>query len=125
MRGCSNWLTQGRAEPVQCRKPLDNDTPTMLLVDQTLHSLDLCTSCKAKLAKVLEPWLAIGEPVLTRNDGLVLRAIAMSGGEPFTLTEARQWLRENGYRVAATGRIAEDMLQVYKDHRLATNGAGN
>ncbi len=88
-------------------------------LDGVTYTIDLSDRNIGKLRKVLDPYLAVGTrvrrngreaPTATRNQPPA--ATPVSARE--TNKSIREWAAENGYELAARGRIPIDVVKAYQ-----------
>lgn len=75
------------------------------------YSLDVCEAHEPELHQALT---GIGfTPTCVRVGHNLREGFVSAQGQPFTVKQARSWLRENGYQVSDRGKIPSQYLELY------------
>lgn len=90
-------------------------------LDGVSYTIDLSDRNIGKLRKVLDPYLAVAArvrrngreaPTATRNQPSTATLVSARA----TNKSIREWAAENGYELAARGRIPIDVVKAYQQH---------
>ncbi|PZU00864.1 MAG: hypothetical protein DI630_13290 [Gordonia sp. (in: high G+C Gram-positive bacteria)] len=88
-----------------------NHRPTHFSIDGKAYEIDLSPENRAKLEDALSPFVANG-----RRAGKAKRATTR-GGPKSNNQVIREWAQQNGYTVAARGKLSTEVVTAYESAR--------
>jgi len=117
VRRCDFRITEKRKYTV-CNQDVPGNVPTVFSAgDESAYAVDLCDKHKLHLQEVLAPFIEIADTEYVQVGPAVVKALRATDGSKFTSSEAREWLRNQGYPVANSGMIKQDLLDLYLEAR--------
>lgn len=84
-------------------------------LDGVEYEIDLSADHAAQIRSELEPYVQVGR----RTGGRLKRGARPAGQSPGEAGQIREWAQQNGYELAARGRISSEVIEAYKDAKKA------
>lgn len=112
-RTCDKTITK-RGNTSVCG--LEVSEPTSVRIDNDNREIDLCDDHKGELLSALEPFTSVGRkvtPTATVQSGRRGSRSSASTPTRTDLKDIRVWAVQNGYKVAAIGRISKEIQDAY------------
>jgi hypothetical protein len=112
-KACDFKVQRGRRK-VACGQPVPHNESTPITVGTTKYLMDLCEEHQDDMLADLEPYTSIAHSAQKRVGTQVRKAIRGKGGQSFTASDVRDWLREQGYEVSDTGRLPQAWVSEFE-----------
>lgn len=93
--------------------PEDGGRTVVIGYEGASYQLDLSHESIEQLEAALDPYLKAGKK-LAKADRPRQRADSSSGRTPEELALIRTWAADNGYKVAARGRVKREIIEAYE-----------
>ena len=121
-RMCDFVVQRRSGRSVVCEKPVPGNESTLFWLHGTEYSVDLCEEHVGALEDALAPFVGVAtqaRSLATKKRGRMV--IKGPKGKTITTKEVRAWALANGRDVQEGGRVANSVIEEYKEY-LAAGG---